>query len=46
MTTAETKEFAEKAKIVVQNFLESRELKLSNKKTVITNIDEEFDFLG
>ena len=44
--TAATKEFAEEAKIVVQNFLESRGLKLSNEKTVITNIDEGFDFLG
>ena len=44
--TAATKEFAEETKIVVQNFLESRGLKLSNEKTVITNIDEGFDFLG
>jgi len=44
--TAISKEIAEKAKIIVDNFLESRGLELSESKTLITHIDDGFDFLG
>ncbi len=44
--TANTREIAEDLKIVVSQFLESRGLMLSEEKTIITHIDEGFDFLG
>ena len=44
--TANTKEIAEELKILVSEFLQSRGLTLSEEKTIITNIDKGFDFLG
>lgn len=44
--SAETREIAEQAKQVVANFLKTRGLELSESKTLITHIDEGFDFLG
>lgn len=44
--TANTKEIAEELKDLVSQFLENRGLTLSEEKTMITHIDEGFDFLG
>lgn len=44
--TANTREIAEDLKVVVSQFLESRGLILFEEKTIITHIDEGFDFLG
>lgn len=44
--TADTKEIAEEVKSSVSQFLEARGLTLSEEKTVITHIDNGFDFLG
>ena len=44
--TASTKEIAEDIKIMVSEFLEKRGLTLSNEKTLVTHIEEGFDFLG
>jgi len=44
--TANSKEVAEELKTTVSQFLESRGLTLSKKKTMITHIDKGFDFLG
>ena len=44
--TANTKELAEKLKETVSRFLETRGLTLSNEKTMITHINDGFDFLG
>ena len=44
--TANTKELAEKLKETVSAFLKTRGLLLSEEKTVITHIDDGFDFLG
>jgi RNA-directed DNA polymerase len=44
--TANTKEIVEDLKVIVSNFLLSRGLVLSEEKTMITNIDYGFDFLG
>lgn len=44
--TANTKEIAEDLKDIVSQFLESRGLTLSEEKTMITHIDDGFDFLG
>ncbi len=44
--TANSKETAEELKCVVSEFLESRGLRLSEEKTMITHIDDGFDFLG
>ena len=44
--TADSKEIAEELKVIVSNFLESRGLVLSEDKTIITHVDEGFDFLG
>lgn len=44
--TANTKEIAEDLKNIVSSFLKSRGLVLSEEKTMITNIDYGFDFLG
>jgi RNA-directed DNA polymerase len=40
------KEIAEAAKNIIQKFLAERGLTLSEEKTVITHIDDGFDFLG
>lgn len=44
--TANTKEIAEELKVLVSDFLQSRGLTLSEEKTIITDIDKGFDFLG
>jgi len=44
--TANTKEMAEELKDIVSQFLENRGLTLSEEKTMITHIDDGFDFLG
>ncbi len=46
LVTAPTKEIAEEARGIIQEFLAERGLELSMEKTVITHIDEGFDFLG
>lgn len=44
--TAKTKEIAEELQILVSEFLQKRGLTLSEEKTMITHIDDGFDFLG
>ena len=44
--TANTKEIAEEVKETVSTFLKARGLLLSKEKTVITHINDGFDFLG
>ena len=44
--TANTKELAEELKDLVSQFLKIRGLTLSEEKTLITHIDDGFDFLG
>lgn len=44
--TASKKETLEEIKIMIESFLAERGLELSNEKTVITHINEGFDFLG
>lgn len=44
--TATRKETLEEIKIMIENFLKERGLELSKEKTIITHIDEGFDFLG
>jgi len=46
IVTAETKEVAEQAKELIRDFLKQRGLELSEEKTVITHINDGFDFLG
>jgi RNA-directed DNA polymerase len=46
IVTAATKEIAEEAKILIQNFLKTRGLELSEEKTIITHINDGFDMLG
>ena len=46
IVSADTKETAEKAKELIKNYLAGRGLELSEEKTLITHIDEGFDFLG
>jgi RNA-directed DNA polymerase (EC 2.7.7.49) len=46
LVTAPTKEIAEAAKTIIQRFLAERGLTLSEEKTLITHIDDGFDFLG
>ena len=46
VVTAATPELALEAKEVVREFLAQRGLELSEEKTVVTNIDDGFDFLG
>jgi len=46
LVTAPTKEIAKEARDIIQEFLAERGLELSREKTVITHIDEGFDFLG
>jgi RNA-directed DNA polymerase len=44
--TSNSKEAAEELKSVTSQFLHSRGLTLSEEKTLITHIDDGFDFLG
>jgi RNA-directed DNA polymerase len=44
--TAKSKEYAEQAKAIAEKHVSERGLKLSEEKTVITNIADGFDFLG
>lgn len=44
--TATKREILEEIKTLVEEFLKTRGLKLSRKKTIITHIEKEFDFLG
>ncbi|MDR0796841.1 MAG: group II intron reverse transcriptase/maturase, partial [Tannerella sp.] len=46
IVTAATPEIAEKAKKVLADFLKTRGLELSESKTLITNVNNGFDFLG
>lgn len=46
IVTANSKEIAEEVKQLISEFLASRGLMLSEEKTLITHIDEGFDFLG
>ncbi len=46
LVTAPTKEIAEEARDIIREFLVGRGLELSVEKTVITHIDDGFDFLG
>ena len=46
IVTGASKEILEKVKPIIKAFLGERGLKLSDKKTKITTIDEGFDFLG
>jgi len=44
--TANTEEIAKEAKELIKDFLKDRGLELSDEKTLITHIDDGFDFLG
>src|SRR5699024_12339984 len=46
VVTAATPELALEAKEVIREFLAQRGLELSEEKTVVTNIDDGYDFLG
>lgn len=46
IVTADNKETLAEIKEIIGEFLEDRGLKLSEEKTVITNINDGFDFLG
>lgn len=46
IVTGENEEILGKVKVVIQEFLTERGLELSKEKTLITNINEGFDFLG
>ena len=46
IVTAATEEIAIEAKEILKGFLATRGLELSEEKTVVTHIDEGFDFLG
>ena len=46
LVTTPTKEIAEEARDSIQEFFAGRGLELSKEKTVITHIDDGFDFLG
>lgn len=46
IVTATTKEIAEEVKALIAHFCAERGLALSEEKTLITHIDEGFDFLG
>lgn len=46
IVTTPTKEIAEEIKGIIQTFLSERGLQLSEKKTIITHIDDGFSFLG
>ena len=46
IVTAATEDIALEAKELLKNFLDTRGLELSEEKTVVTNINDGFDFLG
>lgn len=46
LVTTHTKEIAEEIRGIIQEFLVERGLELSMEKTVVTHIDDGFDFLG
>jgi RNA-directed DNA polymerase len=46
IVTAKTKEIAEEVKELIKNFLMDKGLELSDEKTIITHINDGFDFLG
>jgi RNA-directed DNA polymerase len=46
IVTANTEEIAKEVKELIKDFLKERGLELSEEKTLITNIDSGFDFLG
>lgn len=46
IVTAKTKEIAEEVKGLIEDFLRDRGLELSEEKSLITHIDNGFDFLG
>jgi len=46
IVTAKSRETAEKAQEMIKDFISQRGLELSEEKTIITHIDEGFDFLG
>jgi len=46
IVTAETEEIAKEVKELIKDFLKDRGLELSDEKTLITHIDNGFDFLG
>jgi RNA-directed DNA polymerase len=46
IVTAKTEEIAKEIKELIQDFLKDRGLELSDEKTLITHIDNGFDFLG
>jgi RNA-directed DNA polymerase len=46
IVTAKTEELAKEVKDLIKDFLKDRGLELSDEKTLITHIDDGFDFLG
>ena len=46
IVTAKTEEIAKEVKELIKDFLKDRGLELSDEKTLITHIDNGFDFLG
>ena len=46
IVTAKTEEIAKEVKDLIKDFLKGRGLELSDEKTLITHIDNGFDFLG
>jgi Group II intron, maturase-specific domain./Reverse transcriptase (RNA-dependent DNA polymerase). len=46
LVTTQSKEIAEEVREIIRDFLSNRGLELSPEKTVITHINEGFDFLG
>jgi RNA-directed DNA polymerase len=46
IVTAKTEEIAKEVKELIKDFLKNRGLELSDEKTLITHIDNGFDFLG
>ena len=46
IVTAKTEEIATEVKELIKDFLKGRGLELSDEKTIITHIDNGFDFLG
>ena len=46
IVTAKTEEIAKEVKELIKEFLKDRGLELSDEKTLITHIDDGFDFLG
>jgi RNA-directed DNA polymerase len=46
IVTAKTEEIAKEVKELIKEFVRDRGLELSDEKTLITHIDEGFDFLG